>query len=70
MLGVDLRIKSQPVLDRLLQQRLLALAAGPTVVRFLPPLATPPAVLQSTAQALGTILADPALRPTGPEVEA
>jgi LysW-gamma-L-lysine/LysW-L-ornithine aminotransferase len=70
MLGLDLRIKSQPVLDRLLQQRLLALAAGPTVVRFLPPLATPPQVLSRVATALGAILADPALRPTGPEVEA
>ncbi|MEK6976117.1 MAG: aminotransferase class III-fold pyridoxal phosphate-dependent enzyme [Candidatus Thermoplasmatota archaeon] len=70
MLGIDLRIKSQPVLDRLLQQNFLALAAGPTVVRFLPPLATPPQTLSDVAAALGDILADPALRPLGPEVEA
>lgn len=71
MLGVDLRIKSQPVLDRLLQQHLLALAAGPTVVRFLPPLATPPAVLDGAADVLRAILADPALAlPGAAEVEA
>lgn len=64
MLGVDLRIKSQPVLDRLLQNRLLALAAGPTVVRFLPPLATPPALLANVADVLTGILAEPALHPT------
>jgi acetylornithine/LysW-gamma-L-lysine aminotransferase len=70
MVGVDLRSKSAPVLDRLLKQRLLALAAGPTVVRFLPPLAIPPGVLDATARALADILADPALMPAGPEVEA
>ena len=71
MLGLDLRIKSQPVLDRLLRERLLALAAGPTVVRFLPPLATPPAVLDGAAEALRAILADPALAlPGAVEVEA
>jgi acetylornithine/LysW-gamma-L-lysine aminotransferase len=63
MLGIDLRIKSQPVLDALLRRRLLALAAGPTVVRMLPPLATPRAVLDGAVDALGAILADPALAP-------
>ena len=63
MLGVDLRSKAAPVLDRLLSRRLLALAAGPTVVRFLPPLATPPALLDGVADALQAILADPALVP-------
>jgi acetylornithine/LysW-gamma-L-lysine aminotransferase len=63
MLGVDLRIRSQAVLDGLLQRRLLALAAGPTVVRLLPPLATPRPVLDSAADALGAVLADPALAP-------
>ncbi|MFA5944769.1 MAG: aminotransferase class III-fold pyridoxal phosphate-dependent enzyme [Candidatus Thermoplasmatota archaeon] len=63
MLGVDLRIKSQPVLDALLRRHLLALAAGPTVVRMLPPLATPRAVLDGAVEALGEILADPALVP-------
>lgn len=69
MVGLDLRIKSQPVLDRLLQRRLLALAAGPTVVRFLPPLAVPGSVLDATADTLQAILADPGLAP-GPTAEA
>lgn len=72
MLGVDLRIKSQPVLDALLARRFLALAAGPTVVRLLPPLATPRGVLDAAADALGAILADPALvpQPGGRAMEA
>lgn len=65
MVGLDLRIKAQPVLDRLLQQHRLALAAGPTVVRFLPPLAIPSASLDATADAVRGILADPTLAPTG-----
>lgn len=64
MVGLDLRIKAQPVLDRLLQQRRLALAAGPTVVRFLPPLAIPAPLLDATATALQGILADPGLAPS------
>jgi acetylornithine/LysW-gamma-L-lysine aminotransferase len=70
MLGLDLRVKSQPVLDALLARRFLALAAGPTVVRLLPPLATPREVLDAAADALGAILADPALAPQGRAVEA
>jgi len=61
MVGVDLRIKSQPVLDALLSQRLLALGAGPTVVRFLPPLAIPRANLDAAVATLGTILQSQAL---------
>lgn len=64
MMGLDLRIKSQPVLDHLLQQRHLALAAGPTVVRFLPPLAIPGAILEGTADLLHTILQDARLQPS------
>jgi acetylornithine/LysW-gamma-L-lysine aminotransferase len=63
MLGVELRIKSQPVLDALLRRRFLALAAGPTVVRMLPPLATPRAVLDKAVDALGEVLSDPTLAP-------
>jgi LysW-gamma-L-lysine/LysW-L-ornithine aminotransferase len=52
MLGVDLRLKAQPVLDHLLARRMLALNAGPTVVRFLPPLAIPAQALDDAAAAL------------------
>lgn len=70
MAGVDLRIKSQPVLDGLLQRRMLALAAGPTVVRFLPPLAVPTSVMDAAADALATLLGDPGLAPAQAEAEA
>lgn len=70
MLGADLRIKAQPILDRLLLERFLALAAGPTVVRFLPPLATPTAVLDQAVAALAGALRDPAVQPRVGEVEA
>lgn len=41
MLGVDLRIKPAPILERLLERRILALSAGTTVLRLLPPLTIP-----------------------------
>lgn len=63
MVGADLRIKPQPVLDRLIQRGFLALPAGTTVCRFLPPLNIEESLLEEAANALGDILADPALRP-------
>lgn len=57
MVGVDMRVKSQPLLDALLARRMLALGAGPTVVRFLPPLAIPRSDLDAAAAALRDILA-------------
>lgn len=45
MIGVDLRVKPQPVLERLLERRVLALQAGTTVLRLLPPLTIPHAQL-------------------------
>ncbi|MGQ0535247.1 MAG: aspartate aminotransferase family protein [Methanobacteriota archaeon] len=38
MLGVDLRVKNTQILKSMLDQGIAALGAGPTVVRFLPPL--------------------------------
>jgi acetylornithine/LysW-gamma-L-lysine aminotransferase len=38
MVGVELKAKSRPVIESLLKRRILALPAGPTVVRLLPPL--------------------------------
>jgi acetylornithine/LysW-gamma-L-lysine aminotransferase len=58
MAGADLRVKAQPVLDGLLARRFLALAAGPTVVRMLPPLATPRPVLDAAVDALAATLAE------------
>jgi LysW-gamma-L-lysine/LysW-L-ornithine aminotransferase len=58
MVGVDLRVRAQGVLDGLLQRRKLALAAGPTVVRFLPPLAIPGHELHAAAADLEAILGE------------
>ncbi len=69
MLGLDLRVRSQPVLDALLARRWLALAAGPTVVRFLPPLAIPPEVLDRAADDLAQCLAATSLA-ASPEAAA
>ena len=38
MIGIELRIKSRPVIEALLDHQVLAIPAGPTVVRLLPPL--------------------------------
>ena len=38
MIGIELKIKSRPVIEALLNRRILAIPAGPTVVRLLPPL--------------------------------
>lgn len=57
MLGLDLRIKAQPVLDGLLRRGWLALAAGPTVVRFLPPLAIPAGLVQDVVGHVADVLA-------------
>ena len=38
MIGIELKVKSRPVLESLVDHGLLAVPAGPTVVRLLPPL--------------------------------
>lgn len=45
MIGLDLRLKPQPVLEALIARRVLALQAGTTVLRLLPPLTIPDPVL-------------------------
>lgn len=45
MMGAELRIKPQPVLEALLQRGVLALQAGTTVLRLLPPLNIPRNIL-------------------------
>lgn len=63
MVGLDLRIRPQPVLERLLEAGFLALPAGATVVRFLPPLTIGRGDLDAAVDALDKILNDPALAP-------
>jgi acetylornithine/succinyldiaminopimelate/putrescine aminotransferase len=48
-----------------MSQGFLALPAGSTVVRLLPPLVTERKDLAAAAKALAEILADPQLAPTG-----
>lgn len=38
MVGIELKCKARPVIESLLQNHVLALPAGPTIVRLLPPL--------------------------------
>ncbi|HUR63821.1 MAG TPA: aspartate aminotransferase family protein [Candidatus Thermoplasmatota archaeon] len=57
MLGVDLRVRPQPVLQALSGVGILALAGGTTGVRLLPPLTIPDAHLDEGLAALETALA-------------
>lgn len=71
MLGLDLRVRNVAVLQSLLDAGFLALPAGPTVVRFLPPLVTERADLDAAAQALADALANERLAaPSRVEVQA
>lgn len=56
MLALQLREKSGPYLDKLLAKNILALPAGSTVLRFLPPLMISPEEIDQVLEALGEIL--------------
>ncbi len=56
MVGMELREKVQPYLIGLMEQGILALPAGKTVLRFLPPLVISEAQLKRVAQAVRTVL--------------
>lgn len=51
MVGVELRERSRPYLERLMKEGVLALPAGPNVVRFLPPLTIDDGDLDQVADA-------------------
>jgi acetylornithine/LysW-gamma-L-lysine aminotransferase len=57
MVGVELRRKARPYLRALLQRGVLALTAGPIVLRFLPPLVISREDLEEVARQLGEVLA-------------
>jgi acetylornithine/LysW-gamma-L-lysine aminotransferase len=60
MVGVELKQKSAPYLQALMhQQRVLALPAGMTVMRFLPPLVIDQADLAAAADAVEAVLSAP-----------
>ena len=56
MIGIELKTKAKPVLERLMSKGVLALPAGPTVVRLLPPLVISEAQLALVCDALVEVL--------------
>ena len=56
MIGVELRERCRPTLERLMEQGVLALPAGSTVIRLLPPLVITEPQLDEVASALTTVL--------------
>ena len=62
MVGIELESKARPVIESLLQRRVLALPAGPTVVRLLPPLVITGEQLSEVARRIHQALAGVAQR--------
>ncbi len=58
MLGVELRHKVTPVLQSLMARGVLALPAGPTVLRLLPPLVIAPHELDTALDTVEAVLAE------------
>ena len=56
MIGIELRERAQPYLEALLARGILALPAGPNVIRLLPPLVITQAQLQQVIDAIGEAL--------------
>jgi predicted acetylornithine/succinylornithine family transaminase len=59
MLGVELKTRVDPYLKKLQERGVLALQAGPTVLRLLPPLVIAESELESALDAVATVLAEP-----------
>ena len=57
MLALQLRKKSGPYLDKLMKKNILALPAGSSVIRFLPPLEISPEEIDRVLEALREVLA-------------
>jgi len=56
MIGIELKQRAQPYLEALLEEGVLALPAGSTVIRLLPPLTISRVQLETVAAALGRVL--------------
>ena len=52
MIGIELKEKAKPHLEKLLKNGVIALPAGPTVIRLLPPLVISEAQLDIVIEAL------------------
>ena len=57
MIGIELKERAKPHLARLMEEGVLALPAGPTVIRLLPPLVIEHEQLDRVSEALKTVLA-------------
>ena len=57
MIGIELKEKATPYLQALLNQGILALPAGPTVIRLLPPLVITQEQLDTVIDKLRLVLA-------------
>ncbi len=60
MVGIELKSRARPVIESLLQHHVLALPAGPTVVRLLPPLVITEEQLSEVAARIHQALAETA----------
>jgi acetylornithine/LysW-gamma-L-lysine aminotransferase len=58
MVGIQLRERVAPYLDALARSGVLALAAGPKVLRLLPPLTIDESDLEAVAEVLERVLAE------------
>ena len=56
MIGIELRERSRPYLERLMEKGVLALPAGTTVIRLLPPLVITEAEMDEVTEALVAVL--------------
>jgi acetylornithine/succinyldiaminopimelate/putrescine aminotransferase len=56
MVGVELKEKVAPYLRGLMERGVIALAAGTTVLRFLPPLIITPAEIDTVVTQLSEVL--------------
>jgi LysW-gamma-L-lysine/LysW-L-ornithine aminotransferase len=65
MIGIEIKQKVAPILQALLQRRILALSAGLTVIRLLPPLVITYAQLDQVITALTEVLAVSVGEPSG-----
>ena len=58
MIGVELKEKAGPYVQKLMDKRVIALLAGATVIRLLPPLVISKAEIDTVVEALKDVLAD------------
>jgi acetylornithine/LysW-gamma-L-lysine aminotransferase len=64
MVGIELRTRAAPYVDTLMDHGILALTAGSTVIRFLPPLVIEEAALERVVDVLTHVLTADGGRPT------